>query len=60
MPDSKEYNPHIVAVWTSPDNFAVVVQEFPYKEDAETKYEEIVQRGVSKIILAKVIKVHGE
>ena len=55
---SKEYNPHVVIVWTGSTN--VAVQEYPYKEDAEEKYNEIVQLHVRKVVLAKIVKSHGE
>ena len=53
----KEYNPHIVVVWTSPTT--VAAKEFPYQEDAEEKYHEVVELH-QKVTLAKVIKSHGE
>jgi hypothetical protein len=55
---SKTYSPHIVVVWTS--DTTVVVKEYPYQEDAEEKYEELIQVHVQKITLAKVVKKHGE
>jgi hypothetical protein len=56
----KTYEPHIVAVWISDKE--VVVQEFPYKEDAIEKYQEIATRarGYQKVVLAKVVRKHGE
>jgi len=54
----KEYDPHVVIVWTSPTT--VAVKEFPYGEDAEEKYNELVQLHAQKVVLAKVIKSHGE
>lgn len=53
----KEYSPHIVVVWTSPTS--VAVKEFPYREDAEAKYQELVEAH-QKVTLAKVTKSHGE
>jgi len=55
---SKEYNPHVVIVWTSPTQ--VAVQEYPYKEDAEEKYNDIAQLHVYKVVLAQRVKVHAE
>lgn len=55
---AKEYNPHIIVVWTSPST--VAVKEYPYKEDAEEKYNELLQLGAVKVVLAKTIKSHGE
>lgn len=54
----KEYDPHVIVVWTSPN--AVAVQEYPYKEDAEEKYNDVVQAHAQKVVLAKIIKSHGE
>jgi len=56
--EPKEYNPHVIVVWTSSETIAV--QEYAYKEDAEEKYNELVQTHIQKIVLAKVIKSHGE
>ena len=55
---SKEYNPHIIAVWTS--STIVFVKEFPFKEDAEEKYRELLEVHTQKIVMAKVVKTHGE
>jgi len=55
---TKEYNPHVIIVWTS--ETAVAVKEYPYKEDAEEKYNEIVQLHPYKVVLAKVVKAHSE
>jgi len=55
----KTYEPHVIVVWASPTN--VAVQEFPYKEDAEEKYNEILPlRGFQKVVLAKIVRKHGE
>lgn len=55
---SKEYNPHVIVVWTS--DTTVAVKEYSYKEDAEEKYQELVALHVQKIVLAKVVRSHGE
>ena len=54
----KQYDPHVIVLWVSDTTFAV--KEFPFKEDAEEKYNEVVQTRVLKVVLAKVIKMHGE
>jgi len=54
----KDYDPHVVVVWTSPTT--VAVKEYPYREDAEEKYNEVVQAHAQKVVLAKIIKTHGE
>jgi hypothetical protein len=63
----KEYNPHVVVVWMSSlrgsGSFAapfttVAVKEYPFKEDAEEKYNELIH--ADKVVLAKVVKSHGE
>ena len=54
----KEYAPHVIVVWTSPTT--VAVKEYPYKEDAEEKYNEVVQTHAQRVVLAKIIKSHGE
>jgi len=53
----KTYEPHIVVVWTS--DTSVAVKEYSYKEDAEEKYNQVVQMHY-KVALAKVVKEHGE
>lgn len=53
----REYNPHVVVVWTSATTIAA--QEYSCKEDAEEKYEALVQARF-KVVLAKVVKAHGE
>lgn len=58
MAVEKTYAPHIIVVWTS--DTTVGAQLFPYKEDAEDKYQELVRRRVPKVVLAKVVKAHGE
>lgn len=55
---SKEYNPHMVIVWTTAKE--VAIKEFSYKEDAESKYNEIVQLNAEKVVLAKLVKSHGQ
>ena len=54
----KEYNPHIIVVWTS--DTTVAVKEYHYQEDAEEKYRELTEAHVQKVVLAKVTKSHGE
>jgi len=54
---NKVYEPHAVIVWPSPTT--VAVKEYPYKEDAEAKYEEIVQMHQT-VALAKIVKKHSE
>jgi len=53
----KEFSPHIV-VWNGVAGGGI--QEFSYKEDADTVYEELVQKHTKKVTLAKVVKSHGE
>jgi len=55
---TKMYEPMLVVVWTSPT--AVAVKEYPFREDAEDKYNELLQAHVPKVVLAKIIKSHGE
>ena len=57
MTIEKQYNPHVVVVWATN---AMVAQEFPHIEDAEDKYNEIVQTHPRKVVLAKVVRAHGE
>jgi hypothetical protein len=61
-PEQKQYAPHVVIVWiaTPGRQVTVAVQEYPYKEDAEEKYNEIVQLYAQKVVLAKVVRSHGE
>jgi len=54
----KTYEPHFIIVWTS--DVSVAVKEVPYKEDAYEKYNELIQKGVQRIALAKLIKKHME
>lgn len=64
----KIYEPHFIIVWASVDvaidkggtKMEVAVKEFPYKEDAYEQYNELIQKGVQKIALAKLIKKHVE
>lgn len=57
----KKYDPHIIIVWLTEKN--VAVKEFPYKEDAQAKYDEILATGTRafwKVALVKIVRVHGE
>jgi hypothetical protein len=54
----REYDPHVVVVWPTPST--VAAQVYPCREDAEEKYNEIVQLRVQKVVLAKIIKADGE
>lgn len=59
----KEYDPHLVVVWIQERSGqeTVAVKEFPNKEDAEAKYQEIVGiPALVKVVLAKTIRIHGE
>lgn len=64
----KTYEPHFIIVWASTDVdinkkgtvVGVAVKEVSYKEDAYEEYNELIQKGVQKIALAKLIKKHGE
>ena len=58
MAIEKEYNPHVVVVWTSATT--VAVKEYSYKEDAEEKYHQLTEMHVQKVVLAKVVRSHGE
>jgi len=73
MAVEKKYDPHVIVVWTpclsgkmrnrkleAVEDTEVAVQEYSYKEDAEEKYELLIQAGAPKVVLAKVIKAHGE
>jgi hypothetical protein len=53
----KTFQPHIILVEQEGKLF---VSEESYKEDAEARYEEYVQKHASKVVLAKVIRAHGE
>jgi len=62
----KTYEPHFIIVWASSyvkidkkgATVDVAVKEVPYKEDAYEEYNELVQKGVQKIALAKLVKKH--
>jgi len=54
----KEFNPHVVLLWGNAK--AIAVREFSFKEDAESLYEDAVQAHAFKVVLAKVVKSHGE
>lgn len=56
----KEYSPHIVVVWSRESNEVAAVKEFSYKEDAEEKYNDLVLLHAAKIVLAKLVRSHGE
>jgi hypothetical protein len=58
----KKYDPHLVVVWIHERSGqeTVAVKEFSYKEDAEAKYLECVDRQIPKAALAKIIRAHGE
>jgi len=64
----KTYEPHFIIVWVSSDvkidkkgaAVDVAVKEVPYKEDAYEEYNKLVQKGVQKIALAKLVKKHVE
>ena len=64
----KTYEPHFIIVWASTNvnidkkgtAIGVAVKEFPYKEDAYEKYNELIQKGIQEIALAKLIKKHVE
>lgn len=58
MTTEKKYDPHVVVVW--PNSSTVAVKEFSHKEEAEEKYEELVQKHAPKVVLAQVVKSHGE
>lgn len=58
---TKQYNPHVVIVWTTATTATtVVIKEFSYEEDARAKYEELVSLHAEKVVLAKVVRSHGE
>ena len=67
---AKTYEPHFIIVWASVnvlygDNKKgtvedIAVKEVPYKEDAYEEYHELIQKGVEKIALAKLVKKHVE
>ncbi|MFA5306641.1 MAG: hypothetical protein WC365_04270 [Candidatus Babeliales bacterium] len=54
----KTYEPHVIIVYATDKTMAV--KEFSYKEDAYQKYNDILQVVGVKIVLAKVVKMHGE
>lgn len=54
----KTYEPHVIVVWTS--DTTVAVKEYSYKEDAVEKYNELREAHVQKVVLAKVVRSHGE
>lgn len=64
----KTYEPHLIIVWASSNvdidkkgtAMGVAVKEVPYKEDAYEEYNELVQKGVEKVALAKLVKKHAE
>jgi len=58
MAVEKKYDPHVVIVWTS--DTTVAVKEYPYKEDAEEKYHQLTETHAQKVVLAQVVRVHGE
>lgn len=55
---NKTYEPHIVIGWTAEGK--VGFEEFSYKEDALEKYYTAVELRLRKVILAKVVRQHGE
>lgn len=65
---SKTYEPHFIIVWASVDvtinrresSETVAVKEIPYREDAYEEYSNLVQKGVQKIALVKLVKKHVE
>ena len=54
---AKTYEPYFIIVWAS---IGVVVKEIPYKEDAFEEYENLLQKGVQDIALAKLVRRHSE
>ena len=54
---SKTYEPHII-IWSSERNGGI--KEFAYKEDAFEEYFKLEALHTPKVILAKVVRQHGE
>jgi hypothetical protein len=55
---NKTYEPHIVIIPLKGN--AAIFEEFSYKEDAINMYLEVEAKHPSKIMLAKVVRQHGE
>lgn len=53
----KQYAPHFIIIWSP---LGVAVKEIPYKEDAYEEYNELIQKGVQTIALAKLVRKHNE
>jgi len=50
----KQYNPHLVVVWTL--DTTITVKEYPFKEDAEKTCNEIALTQARKVVLAKIVR----
>lgn len=67
---AKTYEPHFLIVWADMDtkiihnttgaDERVAVKEIPYREDAYEEYNNLIQKGVQKIALARLVKKHVE
>jgi hypothetical protein len=55
---NKTYEPHVVIAWTGEGRIGL--EEFPYKEDAFDKYNIAVAMRLRKVILARIVRQHGE
>lgn len=57
-PRKREYSPHVIIAW-SPEG-KVAIQDYSYYDEALDKYMELESLKCPKIILAKIIRQHGE
>ena len=55
---NKTYEQHVILIPLRGN--AAVFEEFSYKEDAIKEYFELESKHPSKVILAKVVRQHGE
>jgi hypothetical protein len=59
-PDSRNiFNPHVVIIQID-DILPAQVKEYPFYEDALQKYLDLERIHPRKLILAKVVRQHGE
>lgn len=59
IPVGKDYMPHIIIISIS-DDLPSQVKEFPNYDDALQMYLNLVEVHPRKLILAKVVRQHGE
>lgn len=68
MSAEKTYEPYFIIVWRSENVLinkkgefvGVAVKEVPYREDACEEYNDLLQKGVQDMALAKLVKKHGD